>query len=146
MSLYSMSYTLQMSCYGGAPWFPALLPISQWAPSPFLVSACTQMLSSEQLYTSFLELLCCAGQGTRLTCAVPHPSLLPWQPRLTALQREWLYGMWLQDFWCMSPLMPAAARIPRISKTHKSCHRGHPAGQGRGAALHNASQSTARKT
>lgn len=131
-----MSFTLQTSNHRGAPWFPALLPISQWAPSPFSLSACPKC-SAHSSFTSFLELLCCAGQGTRLTCAVPHPSLLPWHS--SGWQHCRGSGFMgcdcrISDA-CQSPLKPAAARIPHINKAQWQLPRGSPCRSGDGRCL-----------
>lgn len=102
---------------------PSHLPVS---PFTLLSVSLSQVLSSQQLYLfPAASLLCWARIKAHMCCPTAIPSALM-QLRLTALQGKWLYGMWLQDFWCMSPLMPAAARIPHLSKTQWKLPHGSP--------------------
>lgn len=141
-----MSYTLQMSHHSGAPWFPALLLISQWAPSPFLVSACPKCSahSSFHLFPG-APLLCWTRNKVHLCC--PHLSLLPWHSSGWQHCRERLYmGCACRISDACHPWCQQLQEFPTLAKHKESCPVGHPTGQGMGTALHNVSQSTARET
>lgn len=147
-----MSYALQMPRCRGATWFHVLLlPISQWALSTFSVPACPKKAQLRAALSLLPLPPFCPGQGMRLTWAAPHqcsaglsPSGHTWEDvkqlcterhstgRQHCRERsiQWLYGIWLQDFWRMSSLMPAAARIHHVSETQWKLPCGSPCRSG----------------